>query len=559
MEPDGGRINRQIVCSKNTPDDVRARLGELYDRQLDANTFQGSFGETLPKDVGGFGKYVHLDNPMGRVYVYVERLRGQDTQALEIEEAFSNADRLVDLLTEWLQTELGENPNFEKLRLFCDETLREDLKNLSLYSWVGGRASGEPDEAFIRVFLYLYERDYFTLDDIGRISTSTDKGEFALSYFRRMIAERLEYRNDKKAQEELDFLQDPNAVMESFKRFVASDELHDRLTREAREQSGDPDLVLDPCDVSMMMEDTSNMFFGMFFLDFFGSSGHKVKIRLICPGEPHETNGQWNERTGELSWHHQAKSDELPFICYASVVLANDSFQEQHLGKVTLRDEQLLQYSFWHKGLNPEQRTEWDDFITGLDGGEGVRSKVESFRFKSAAPSAADSDGAVKLLSDLPRDLIGRGLKANEQGDRELKSPQDTTKNLDQSFSVHPIGKVLKKDGKSFIVLDEKCRAGLKGLEKHTYVHVLYWFDKNDTPEKRAILEVYPRGDKSNPLTGVFATHSPFRPNLIAISRCDIVEIRENIIEVKEIDAFDGSPVLDLKGDFFSFHRPKTE
>ena len=50
--------------------------------------------------------------------------------------------------------------------------------------------------------------------------------------------------------------------------------------------------------------------------------------------------------------------------------------------------------------------------------------------------------------------------------------------------------------------------------------------------------------------------HSPVRPNLIAISRCDIVSVEENVIEVKDIDAFDGSPVLDLKGDFFRFYRP---
>ena len=126
-------------------------------------------------------------------------------------------------------------------------------------------------------------------------------------------------------------------------------------------------------------------------------------------------------------------------------------------------------------------------------------------------------------------------------------------------FRAYPIGKVEKKDGRTFIVLDKKYQAGLKGLEKHSYVHVIYWFDRNDTPEKRAILQVHPRGDKNNPLTGVFATHSPFRPNLIAISRCDIISIKDNVIEIKDIDAFDGSPVLDLKGDFFRFHRPGAE
>ena len=126
-------------------------------------------------------------------------------------------------------------------------------------------------------------------------------------------------------------------------------------------------------------------------------------------------------------------------------------------------------------------------------------------------------------------------------------------------FKVYPIGKVEKKDGRTFIVLDKEYEAGLKGLEKHSYVHVIYWFDRNDTPEKRAILQVNPRGDKSIPLTGVFATHSPFRPNLIAISRCDIISIKENVMEIKDIDAFDGSPVLDLKGDFFRFYKPNTK
>ncbi|MCF7973836.1 MAG: tRNA (N6-threonylcarbamoyladenosine(37)-N6)-methyltransferase TrmO [Phycisphaerae bacterium] len=121
-------------------------------------------------------------------------------------------------------------------------------------------------------------------------------------------------------------------------------------------------------------------------------------------------------------------------------------------------------------------------------------------------------------------------------------------------FEMHPIGRIQKKDARTFIVLDKAYEPGMKGLEKHEYVIVIYWFDKNDTPEKRAILQVHPRGDNRNPLTGVFATHAPFRPNLIAVTQCDIIGVQQNVIEIKEIDAFDGSPVLDLKGDFFRFN-----
>ncbi len=71
------------------------------------------------------------------------------------------------------------------------------------------------------------------------------------------------------------------------------------------------------------------------------------------------------------------------------------------------------------------------------------------------------------------------------------------------------------------ITLDKKYQEGLLGLEHWSHIQVIWWFDKNDTPEKRAILQVHPRGDQKNPLTGVFATRSPFRPNLIALTLFD--------------------------------------
>ena len=116
-----------------------------------------------------------------------------------------------------------------------------------------------------------------------------------------------------------------------------------------------------------------------------------------------------------------------------------------------------------------------------------------------------------------------------------------------KALKVYPIGKVVKKDGRNLIVTDKKFDAGLLGIDKLSSIMVLYWFDRNDTPEKRSILQVHPRGNLNNPLTGVFATHSPVRPNLIGVSRCKIISVKGNIIEIDGIDAFDGSPVIDLK------------
>jgi len=115
------------------------------------------------------------------------------------------------------------------------------------------------------------------------------------------------------------------------------------------------------------------------------------------------------------------------------------------------------------------------------------------------------------------------------------------------SFTVRPIGYVRIADGRTRIVLDKKYEAGLLGLGEFSHVYVFWWFNKNDTPERRATLQVHPKGNKENPLTGVFATRSPARPNLIAMTLCKIVSVKDNVVEVEKIDAFSDTPVLDMK------------
>lgn len=117
----------------------------------------------------------------------------------------------------------------------------------------------------------------------------------------------------------------------------------------------------------------------------------------------------------------------------------------------------------------------------------------------------------------------------------------------DTFFKVYPIGYVHKSGGKTYLEIEEKYAEGLLGLDGFSHVHVIWWFHKNDTPQKRRILQVHPRHDPRNPLTGVFATRAPVRPNLIALTTCKIVSIEGRRVYLDDIDAFDGTPVLDLK------------
>ena len=115
------------------------------------------------------------------------------------------------------------------------------------------------------------------------------------------------------------------------------------------------------------------------------------------------------------------------------------------------------------------------------------------------------------------------------------------------SFKLFPIGKVEKQGQRVRVRIFDEYVSGLLGLEDWSHVNVFYWFDKNDTPQQRRVLQVHPRGDKQNPLTGVFACRAPVRPNLIALSVCRIISVQGNLVTLDGLDAFDATPVLDLK------------
>ncbi|MBT8128108.1 MAG: tRNA (N6-threonylcarbamoyladenosine(37)-N6)-methyltransferase TrmO [Gammaproteobacteria bacterium] len=126
-----------------------------------------------------------------------------------------------------------------------------------------------------------------------------------------------------------------------------------------------------------------------------------------------------------------------------------------------------------------------------------------------------------------------------------LAEPAETT--LAPVYQISPIGWVRKAADRTIIEIDKRYQPALLGLDELDTIWVLYWFDRNDTPKKRSILQVHPRANPENPLRGVFATRAPFRPNLIAMSRCRIVSVKDNIIEIDAIDAFADTPVLDIK------------
>jgi tRNA-Thr(GGU) m(6)t(6)A37 methyltransferase TsaA len=84
---------------------------------------------------------------------------------------------------------------------------------------------------------------------------------------------------------------------------------------------------------------------------------------------------------------------------------------------------------------------------------------------------------------------------------------------------------------------------GLDGLKAGDDIVVVTWLHQ----ASRDILKVHPRGDKRNPLTGVFATRSPDRPNPLGLHRVTVRQIDNNRLLIGPIEAIDGTPVIDIK------------
>ena len=72
---------------------------------------------------------------------------------------------------------------------------------------------------------------------------------------------------------------------------------------------------------------------------------------------------------------------------------------------------------------------------------------------------------------------------------------------------------------------------------------MITWFDRAD----RSVLRVHPRGDRSRPQEGVFSTRSPHPPNPIGLHRVRVLEADGLRLRVADLEALDGTPVLDVK------------
>jgi tRNA-Thr(GGU) m(6)t(6)A37 methyltransferase TsaA len=95
----------------------------------------------------------------------------------------------------------------------------------------------------------------------------------------------------------------------------------------------------------------------------------------------------------------------------------------------------------------------------------------------------------------------------------------------------------------AWVVFEERFAEALDGIAAGDDVLVFTWLDR----ARRDVLRVHPRSDRSNPEQGVFSTRSPDRPNPIGLHRVHVLEQDGLRLRVADLEAIDGTPVIDVK------------
>lgn len=98
----------------------------------------------------------------------------------------------------------------------------------------------------------------------------------------------------------------------------------------------------------------------------------------------------------------------------------------------------------------------------------------------------------------------------------------------------------------SKLVIDKKYEDALGGIDGYSHLFVIFWFHELRHGEKHG-LKMHAKRDLEGPLVGIFATRGYGRPNPIGLAVVDLVQREGNVLTVRGLDAFDGSPILDIK------------
>ncbi len=403
--------------------------------------FLAAFDADLPSDVGGAGSYARFATPLGTLWTYTERFRGHadlgpGKEQLESDLAGQRAaaDHLVDLISGWLQQEIGQDPAFPRLRQFLDKDLRANLKGLLLLGWahhVSSAGNVGDEELAARGVQYLIERGYLTMTDVpavARLELSNDSRRL-LALAQRLLARKMGVSDREPIPASLGFLSDPNRAGKAFASYVAKTEFFQkRLEAWKQRQAGKPAAKTaaapgavaappaapaqpdaddpEPTPDGILMDLLDDMIGDWLDLQTM-SAPDTLSVKLHCGVEPLVSNGEWDEEAKTVGWSAELKTRRLlPQFCFAVWCRPNEAAQKEHFGGLVLEGEDLAEYAMWYCGLTRGEAQEWDRFVATLRAGGNWKAALEKFRFTSDPKPDPANPKTSESLADEPRALI---------------------------------------------------------------------------------------------------------------------------------------------------------
>jgi len=429
LTPDGKTFQRKLTCwheDGRSPPNITplapeklARLKELYGRRetpegAEKHVFLGRFTNSPPADIGGAGSYTHLVTPLGSLFGYVERFRGNDDLESELAKRRAATDRLIGLLLGWCRAELADVPNVDRLYEFVDVELRRDLTNLGLYTWTGNAVSGyQPGadkEFLVRAGQYLCERGYFTpkqLPALARAVWTSDPAP-VLTKVQRLLARKMGIADSQPVPKSLAIFSDPKRLKVSWDKYLRGTELFKQRVAAWHKEKKKPDAKPPgPDDVVGELLGDALYKFQVF------SQPDTLELKLFCGQQPFATNGAWKKNAGAVAWRaNLAEHPSLPVVCFASWSEPNQAAQQTHFGKVVLRGKDLAGYVLWYHALTPDESGQWNRMIARCKPGAGLKSTIGTFRFAGdPKPDPNKPDEVPPSLADTPRKLILKALE----------------------------------------------------------------------------------------------------------------------------------------------------
>lgn len=327
--------------------------------------------------IGENSHVLHYGTSVGRAWIYVERIRGDNCPAEVLQDRFASADQLADLLADFAGKRFSKHKEYPKLRRFLDEDLRKDLKNLSAFMFVAEaskRMDLKPkDDApkavemnlSARLVEYLLDHQYLSKNDVPVLFVSIN----SLAHDGTGDLVRTILHNKAGLKDEA-FINDllaarPDGDPRSFNQVLIKNRKYLAFAKEHRQEAP----ATSPAESTP--SDYAAHLVGKLLGNWPMAYGlwpwsDQVNMSLKIHGSAVVTNGEYRAEDQAIYWINEVSGEAFPVIQYAVWSQPDEAFQQQHFGGLAFKGAELAQYCLWRKGLKDEDGRRWDALLLTL-------------------------------------------------------------------------------------------------------------------------------------------------------------------------------------------------